>query len=98
MCVIPVYYITAPGQNQNEYSHTAHPFFFFESVNTDIVVAAISAEDDAICEHSLDDVCCYVYAFVDLNVFFFFYTGRGKKRHLWSAQTLLTPPLITVER
>ena len=30
MCVIPAYYINAPGQNENEYSHmcahTADPF------------------------------------------------------------------------
>lgn len=42
MCVIPVYYINAPGQNENEYSHMhalAHTrLILLKSINPDIVV------------------------------------------------------------
>lgn len=42
MCVIPVYFINAPGQNDNEYSHMcelAHTQrILLKSINTDIVV------------------------------------------------------------
>lgn len=45
MCVIPVYYINAPGQNENEYSHMralvhTHTQLLLKSTNTDRVVLA----------------------------------------------------------
>lgn len=43
MCVIPVYYINAPGQNENEYSHMhalAHTqLVLLKSINTDTAVS-----------------------------------------------------------
>lgn len=64
MCVIPVYYIYAPGQNENEYSHMRAlrhtQLILLKSINTDIVGITVSAHmlcaaDDATFEQSLED-------------------------------------------
>lgn len=65
MCVIPVYYINAPGQNENEYSHMralAHTHTAPFKVNKHRYSGGISisahilyAADDATSEHSRDD-------------------------------------------
>lgn len=71
LCVIPVYYINAPGQNENEYSHVctcAHPgLILLKSINTDITVPAQMqhAADIATTESGL--ICCWCTPF-----FFFF--------------------------
>lgn len=59
-CVIPLYYINAPGQNENEYSHMralAHTqLILLKSVNTDITMPAHIqlAADNATSERSMD--------------------------------------------
>ncbi len=69
MCVIPVYYISAPGQNENEYSHMcalAHTHTHTHTapfkINKHRYSGGISISahlqytaDDATSEHSLDD-------------------------------------------
>lgn len=47
MCVIPVYYINAPGQNEDEYSNM---HALTESINTDIVGITQYTADDATSE------------------------------------------------
>ena len=73
MCVIPVYYINAPGQNENEYSHMhalahthtrthapAHPSKVNKHRNTGITISAHirGAADDAALEHRHIFVIC----------------------------------------
>lgn len=59
MCVIPVYYINAPGQTENEYSDmralALTRLILLKSINTDIVGFTQYAADDATLEQSLDD-------------------------------------------
>lgn len=63
MCVIPVYYISAPGQNENEYSQMRAPAHtqqvLLKSINADRAVLPSlriqCAADDATSEQSLVD-------------------------------------------
>lgn len=70
MCVIPVYYINAPGQNEDEYSNM---HALTESINTDIVGITQYTADDATSEQSLDDpgytgLMCMLAADTTLNL------------------------------
>lgn len=66
MCVIPVYYINAPGQTENEYSDmralALTRLSLLKSINTDIFGFIQYAADDATLEQRRTSVICLLTA------------------------------------